>query len=192
MPCSRCSAGRAPTTTTRSERRSPRSRSASGLHEAGGRRRAAGCPDRHRDRRGRRRRILDHHRRRPAPDRRGDHDRSPDPVDGAARRDPARRRHPASRARPAGDRCRGAPSCCAASRPPSSSTRCGARRASGRGSRSGPPTPGPLVGRTAELEAIRAVLERVQRTGRGAALLIEGDAGVGKTRLLASGRRAGP
>ena len=44
--------------------------------------------------------------------------------------------------------------------------------------------PGPLVGRTAELEAIRAVLERVQRTGRGAALLIEGDAGVGKTRLL--------
>jgi class 3 adenylate cyclase len=44
--------------------------------------------------------------------------------------------------------------------------------------------PDPLVGRTAELEVIRGVLERVQRTGRGTALLIEGDAGVGKTRLL--------
>ncbi len=45
-------------------------------------------------------------------------------------------------------------------------------------------SPGPLVGRTPELDAIRTVLEQVQRTGRGAALLIEGEAGVGKSRLL--------
>ena len=45
-------------------------------------------------------------------------------------------------------------------------------------------SPDPLVGRGAELDAIRTVLEQVQRTGRGAALLIEGEAGVGKSRLL--------
>ncbi|HET9083261.1 MAG TPA: AAA family ATPase, partial [Candidatus Limnocylindrales bacterium] len=45
-------------------------------------------------------------------------------------------------------------------------------------------SPDPLVGRTAELDAIRSILEQVRRTGRGAALLIEGEAGVGKSRLL--------
>ncbi|MFL5687059.1 MAG: ATP-binding protein [Chloroflexota bacterium] len=45
-------------------------------------------------------------------------------------------------------------------------------------------SPDPLVGRTAELEAIGGILDQVQRTGHGAALLIEGEAGVGKSRLL--------
>jgi adenylate cyclase len=45
-------------------------------------------------------------------------------------------------------------------------------------------TPGPLVGRGRELDAIRGVLDACRRTGRGAAVLIEGDAGVGKSRLL--------
>jgi adenylate cyclase len=55
--------------------------------------------------------------------------------------------------------------------------------------------PGPLVGRGAELAAIQAVLDRVKRSGRGAAVVIEGEAGMGKSRLLsaleASARRAG-
>jgi adenylate cyclase len=55
--------------------------------------------------------------------------------------------------------------------------------------------PGPLVGRGVELAAIQAVLDRVRRTGRGAAVVIEGEAGMGKSRLLsaveASARRAG-
>jgi class 3 adenylate cyclase len=55
--------------------------------------------------------------------------------------------------------------------------------------------PGPLVGRGAELAAIQAVLDRVLRSGRGAAVVIEGEAGMGKSRLLsaveASARRAG-
>ena len=45
-------------------------------------------------------------------------------------------------------------------------------------------SPDPLVGREAELDAIRGILDQVRRTGRGAALLIEGEAGVGKSRLL--------
>jgi predicted ATPase len=45
-------------------------------------------------------------------------------------------------------------------------------------------SPGPLVGRTREMAAIDAALEQVRRTGRGAALVIEGEAGVGKSRLL--------
>ena len=44
--------------------------------------------------------------------------------------------------------------------------------------------PGPLVGRVRELESIDAILADARKTGRGAACLIEGDAGVGKTRLL--------
>ncbi|HEX7346929.1 MAG TPA: adenylate/guanylate cyclase domain-containing protein, partial [Candidatus Limnocylindrales bacterium] len=44
--------------------------------------------------------------------------------------------------------------------------------------------PGPLVGRVRELSSIDAVLKGVRRTGRGAVCLIEGDAGVGKSRLL--------
>jgi adenylate cyclase len=44
--------------------------------------------------------------------------------------------------------------------------------------------PGPFVGRTRELAAIWAVLDRARRTGRGGTMLIEGDAGVGKSRLL--------
>ena len=44
--------------------------------------------------------------------------------------------------------------------------------------------PGALVGRVPELASIGAILEEVRTTGRGAACLIEGDAGVGKSRLL--------
>jgi predicted ATPase len=40
------------------------------------------------------------------------------------------------------------------------------------------------VGRVRELSSIDAVLKGVRRTGRGAICLIEGDAGVGKSRLL--------
>ena len=49
-----------------------------------------------------------------------------------------------------------------------------------------PANPGPLVGRTAELETIGAIFEEVRQTGRGCAFLIEGEAGVGKSRLLQS------
>ena len=45
-------------------------------------------------------------------------------------------------------------------------------------------SPGPLVGRAREMHAIDSALEQVSRTGRGAVLLIEGEAGVGKSRLL--------
>ncbi len=45
-------------------------------------------------------------------------------------------------------------------------------------------SPGPLVGREDELATIAAALERTQRTGRGVALVIEGEAGMGKSRLL--------
>jgi class 3 adenylate cyclase len=55
--------------------------------------------------------------------------------------------------------------------------------------------PGPLVGRRDELATIEAALERVQQSGRGAALVIEGEAGMGKSRLLtaveAGARRQG-
>ena len=44
--------------------------------------------------------------------------------------------------------------------------------------------PGPLVGRGDEVAAIGAALDRVRRTGRGAAVVIEGEAGMGKSRLL--------
>lgn len=46
--------------------------------------------------------------------------------------------------------------------------------------------PGPLVGRTAELAAIEAAIGRVRDTGRGEALVIVGEAGMGKSRLLAA------
>jgi adenylate cyclase len=45
-------------------------------------------------------------------------------------------------------------------------------------------SPGPLVGRTQEIGLIGAALEQARRTGRGAAIVIEGDAGMGKSRLL--------
>jgi class 3 adenylate cyclase len=44
--------------------------------------------------------------------------------------------------------------------------------------------PGPLVGRGAELATIQGELDRVRRSGRGAAIVIEGEAGMGKSRLL--------
>jgi len=47
-------------------------------------------------------------------------------------------------------------------------------------------SPGPLVGRTRELATIESALDRVRRTGRGAALVIDGEAGMGKSRLLAA------
>lgn len=43
----------------------------------------------------------------------------------------------------------------------------------------------PLVGRTAETDRLRRTLERSSRTGTGGVVLITGDAGMGKTRLLA-------
>ncbi len=45
-------------------------------------------------------------------------------------------------------------------------------------------SPGPLVGREDELATIAAALERTRRTGHGVALVIEGEAGMGKSRLL--------
>jgi adenylate cyclase len=47
-------------------------------------------------------------------------------------------------------------------------------------------SPGPLVGRDREAAAIARVLDRVRGEGRGAVVVIEGDAGMGKSRLLAS------
>ena len=53
----------------------------------------------------------------------------------------------------------------------------------------------PLVGRTVEQARLREVLERTAATGKGAAVLVRGEAGVGKSRLLcemeADARRAG-
>ncbi len=48
-----------------------------------------------------------------------------------------------------------------------------------------PPSPGRLVGRTEELDRITALLDRVRASSTGGVLLIEGEAGIGKTRLLA-------
>ena len=48
-----------------------------------------------------------------------------------------------------------------------------------------PPSPGRLVGRSEEVDRITALLERAGASGTGAVLLIEGEAGIGKTRLLA-------
>ena len=47
-------------------------------------------------------------------------------------------------------------------------------------------TTGPLVGRDAERATIQDQLDRVRESGRGAVVLVEGDAGMGKSRLLAS------
>jgi adenylate cyclase len=44
--------------------------------------------------------------------------------------------------------------------------------------------PGPLVGRGEELATIEAAIDRAARTGHGASLVIVGDAGMGKSRLL--------
>jgi adenylate cyclase len=44
--------------------------------------------------------------------------------------------------------------------------------------------PGPLVGRTNELAAIEAAIERTRDTARGGAIVVVGDAGMGKSRLL--------
>ncbi len=45
---------------------------------------------------------------------------------------------------------------------------------------------GPLVGRAAEVERLTARLERLRSKGRGGIAVMVGDAGVGKTRLLAA------
>ncbi len=49
----------------------------------------------------------------------------------------------------------------------------------------GTPAIGPLIGREAELARFRALLDRCRDTGIGGAMLVVGDAGIGKTRLLA-------
>jgi predicted ATPase len=55
--------------------------------------------------------------------------------------------------------------------------------------------PGRLIGRQAELERLRTVLGEVADRGRGTAVIVRGEAGIGKTRLLseleASARDAG-
>ena len=48
------------------------------------------------------------------------------------------------------------------------------------------PPGGPFVGRVAEREAIRAQLDRLRTEGLGGVILVEGEAGIGKSRLLAS------
>jgi class 3 adenylate cyclase len=53
-----------------------------------------------------------------------------------------------------------------------------------------PAAPGPLVGRTDEVAAIVAALDGAARTGRGGALVIVGDAGMGKSRLLQAAEAA--
>jgi adenylate cyclase len=47
------------------------------------------------------------------------------------------------------------------------------------------PANGPLVGRTAEMGRLRRALEKTRRTGIGTAVLVSGDSGMGKSRLLA-------
>ncbi len=44
---------------------------------------------------------------------------------------------------------------------------------------------GPLVGRAAEMAIIRKTLRRARRSGRGAVVLVGGEAGMGKSRLVA-------
>jgi class 3 adenylate cyclase len=44
---------------------------------------------------------------------------------------------------------------------------------------------GPLVGRTVEASVMRKALRRARRSGRGSVVLISGDAGMGKSRLVA-------
>lgn len=48
------------------------------------------------------------------------------------------------------------------------------------------PPAGAFVGRTAEREVIGATLDEVRTTGRGGLVVVEGEAGIGKSRLLAS------
>ena len=45
------------------------------------------------------------------------------------------------------------------------------------------PSRSPLVGREREMETLRRLLERAL-TGRGSVVLIEGEPGIGKTRLI--------
>ena len=51
--------------------------------------------------------------------------------------------------------------------------------------RRGSGTDEPLVGRAAEMAVIRRTLRRARRSGRGAVVLVSGDAGMGKSRLVA-------
>jgi adenylate cyclase len=47
------------------------------------------------------------------------------------------------------------------------------------------PTHGPLVGRAPEITSLRRTLERTHRTGKGTTVLVTGDSGMGKSRLIA-------
>jgi adenylate cyclase len=48
------------------------------------------------------------------------------------------------------------------------------------------PAPGPIIGRAAEIGRLRALFDAAHATGRGGVAVVTGDAGVGKSRLLAA------
>ena len=53
------------------------------------------------------------------------------------------------------------------------------------------PAPGPLVGRANELAVLTNAIDRCRQTGRGSVVVVVGEAGMGKSRLLAAAEQPG-